>query len=348
MSVKHHHIYAFNVQPTNQQSNMLDNQHCIYTFRFMSFNHHHIYTFSFQSPNKPFNIAMCQPTIIDSKKSALCQSVNHHCIYTIQFSVNEQTIQQSNVSVNHHCNYMFSYMSVNHHVIYTSSFQSTNKPVNKAKCQLVITAYIKSALCQSTNIASITFDFDNKIFNKEICQSTITASIFSFQSSGTSFNKPTSYSSIITSIPKHYVSQPPLHIYFQFSVNQQSIRQSNMSVSHHCNYTFSFMSVNQHTIYTFSFQSTNKPSNKAMMPIYTFSSQTTDKPLLKQSIHSVLSQQNQNQQNNMSVTHHCIYTFSFQSANNPFDKAICQSTINIYILSVVALDEPNISGCLHF
>ena len=240
-------------------------------------------------------------------------------------------------------------MPVNNHVKYTFSFQSTNKPFNKAKCQLVITAYIKSALCQSTNIASINLVFSRptKYSTKQL-QSTIIASIFSFHSSVTSFNKPTSYSSIITPIPKQYVSQPPLHIYFQFSVNQQPIRQSNMSVNHHCNYTFSFMSVNQHTIYTFSFQSTNKLFNKAMVPIYTFSSQSTNIPLLKQSIHSVLSQQKQNQQNNMSVTHHCIYTFSFQSVNNPLDKAICQSTINIYILSVVALDETNISGCLHF
>ena len=137
-------------------------------------------------------------------------------------------------------------------------------------------------------------------YTKTIYQSTTIADILSV------FSQPT------TNSTKQYVSQPSLRIYFQFSVNQQPIRQSNMSVNHHCNYTFSFMSVNQHTIYTFSFQSTNKPFNKAMMPIYTLSSQSTNKPLLKQSIHSVLSQLKQNQQNNMSVTYHCIYTFSFQ------------------------------------
>ena len=76
------------------------NHHYIYTFSFMSVNHNFIYTFSFQATNKSFNKALCQPIIIAYIQSVFSQptchsakqngmSVNHQCIYYIQFYVSQ-------------------------------------------------------------------------------------------------------------------------------------------------------------------------------------------------------------------------------------------------------------------
>ena len=219
----------------------------------MSVKHHHIYTLSFQSTSWPFNKAICQSTITTSTHSALCKSTIIEYIY-IQYSVVQHTIQQSSISVNHHCICTFSFMSVLYHHIYTFSFQSTNQPFSKAICRPTIVVSVHSALNQPRNHSTECVSYPSSqictqfLFNhltiKNICQPTITASIHSALCQSTiivyihsTFRQPTNHS------PKLYVSQSPLHIHIQFSVNQQPIRQSNMSGNHHCNYTFSFMSV---------------------------------------------------------------------------------------------------------
>ena len=104
-------------------------------------------------------------------------------------------------------------------------------------CQSTIIAFIHSVFSQLSNHSTKPCVSQTLL---PLCMSIIIAYIHS------AFNQPTSHST------NQYISQPS-HIYIQFSVNQQSIQQSDMPVINLCTYALSFMSVNHPHIYTLSF-----------------------------------------------------------------------------------------------
>ena len=104
------------------------------------------------------------------------------------------------------------------------------------------------------------------------------------------------------------------------------------------------MSVNHNCIYAFSFQATIKSFNKAIR-----------QPIIIAYIHSLFSQPTRHSAKQyvrqpslhlniqfyvsfISFNHHHIYTFSFQSADQPFNKALCWPTIIVWLHS--AFNQP--------